>query len=201
MRLLTVTTEQTTEAVKSDGTVDKLMEITKSPVFYIVIGAIVLLIIVYYLYRRFVKAGPGKVVVITRKGKPFKLLREGDQKYFMVPFVDSLGATISLNEDSFTSDKLYINNGPEHLYKIDYSLDYKVVDPELFYKKMQNFKDNAETQINSDLRAFADNGNVSKIINEYRTYNDKILSVVHDSITPFGVESIAFRVNYISTSV
>ena len=201
MRLLTVTTEQTTEAVKSDGTVDKLMEITKSPVFYIVIGAIVLLIIVYYLYRRFVKAGPGKVVVITRKGKPFKLLREGDQKYFMVPFVDSLGATISLNEDSFTSDKLYINNGPEHLYKINYSLDYKVVDPELFYKKMQNFKDNAETQINSDLRAFADNGNVSKIINEYRTYNDKILSVVHDSITPFGVESIAFRVNYISTSV
>lgn len=201
MRLLTVTTEQTTEAVQSDGTVDKFMEITKSPVFYIVIGVIVLLVIAFYLYRRFVKAGPGKVVVITKNGNISKLLREGDPKYFMVPFVDSLGATISLNEDSFTSDKLYINNGPEHLYKINYSLDYKVVDPELFYKHMQNFKDNAEIQINSVLRAYADNGNVSKIINDYRVYKDEILSKVCESLASFGVESIAFRVNYISTSV
>ena len=117
------------DSSSSSGSTEKITEflknMVKSPWFYVVIGAIVLLIIAVYLLRRIVKPAGNIAKVVVRGGKIFKLVDENSPKYFMVPFKDSLGAVIGLDEKEFSSDKLYINNGPDALYKINYTLKYK----------------------------------------------------------------------------
>ena len=198
LHVLTSTSQTATdEANESSGTMERLLEIFKNPVFYIVVGAFVALIIVVYLLRRFVRAIPGHVVVVVRKGKIRKLVGENDKTYYRVPFADSVGAVIQLNGNEFTSDKLFVNNGPDHLYKFNYTFAYDVVNPELFYKSIDGVQEKIEKQINDSLRLFADNGNASKLINDYRSEEKAILDVITEAMSQYGIEASSFKVNFV----
>ena len=185
----------------SGGSTEKLTEtlknIVKSPIFYIVIGGLVMLIILAYLLRRFVKPSQGVVKVVVRGGKIHKLIDEKSNKYFMVPFKDGLGAVVSLNEREFTSDKLFINNGPDVLYQINYTLKFKVSDVERFFPNRDNFQNFFVNQINEELRNYADKGHVQEIIKEYREYNDDLLKLLNSLTGECGVEVTEFKINYI----
>ena len=165
--------------------------------FYIVIGAFVALIIVVYLLRRFVRANPGQVVVVVRKGKIRKLIGENDKTYYRVPFADTVGAVITLNGNEFTSDKLFVNNGPDHLYKFNYTFVYNVINPELFFKNLDGVLEKIEKQINESLRLFVDGGNASILINDYRSKEKTLIDVINESVNQFGIETVSFKVNYV----
>ena len=169
----------------------------KNPVFYIIIGAFVALVVLVYLLRRFVHASPGSVVVIVRRGKIIKILTEKDQKYCRAPFLDSIGAIIMLNDKSFVSDKLFINDGPDRLYRINFNLFYRVNDPKLYFEHLNGFQEIAECRINDCLRLFADNGNAKTLIENYRSNEKKILDVINASLIDLGVEALSFKINYI----
>ena len=192
-----------TDASESSGSssTEKITEffkqMVKSPIFYIVIGAIVLLIIAVYILRRFVKPQPNLVKVIVRKGNIYKLIDEKSDKYFMVPFVDSLGAIISLGDRELESDKLFINNGPDALYKINYTLGYKVVDVEKFYKHKDNFQNEIINKLNDGLREYADNGHVNEIIKDYRDHSKDLVALINTLNEECGVEALSFKVNFI----
>ena len=181
-------TEKITEALKN---------MVKSPIFYVVIGAIVLLVIAFYLLRRIVKPSNNVVKVIVRKGNIYKLIDEKSNKYFMVPFTDSLGAVISLDDRELSSDKLFINNGPDALYKINYTLGYKVTDIEKFYKVKDNFQNDIVLKINDGLREYSDNGHVNELIKDYRDHSQDIVKVISTLIEECGVEALSFKVNFI----
>ena len=198
LHVLTSTSQAATdETNESSGTMERLLEIFKNPVVYLGVGAVVALILVVYLLRRFVRANPGHVVVVVRKGKIRKLIGENDKTYYRVPFMDSVGAVIQLNGNEFTSDKLFVNNGPDHLYKFNYTFAYDVVNPELFYKNIEGIQEKIENQINDSLRLFVDNGNASKLINDYRSEEKTILGVINAAVEQFGVEAASFKVNFI----
>ena len=55
------------------GSMESLKKIFNNPIFYIVLGAIVLLIILVYIIRRFVKAKPNTTTIIVRGGKVYKV--------------------------------------------------------------------------------------------------------------------------------
>lgn len=190
-------TSNSTTPSSSESAKEALMNVVKSPVFYIVIGAIVLLIIAFYLYRRIVKARPNCVVIITRKGKVYKTLDENHPKYFMVPFVDKIGATISLKETEFSSDKLFINNGPDHLYKVNYTLLYKVTDPVQHYPYHEKLQDLISSKLNEDLREFADKGNALVLVKDYREHSQEILDIINQSLQQYQIEVLSFKVNMI----
>lgn len=180
------------------GMKDALMGILKNPVFYVVIAVIILLIVAFYLYRRLIKARANQVSIIIRRGKIYKVVDGTNlSKYFMVPFKDRLGAVIPLNEQEFNSDKLYINNGPDALYRVNYSLKYKVVEPEEFYNHVSNFQKEAEIRINDDLREYADKGNALKLVKDYREYSKDILVLINKSLGRYGVQASMFKINYI----
>ena len=179
------------------GSIASLKGIFTNPVLYIVLGAIVLLIIAFYLFRRMAKASPNATTIIVRKGKVYKVLDEKNPKYFMVPFVDSVGAVITNGDKTFASDKLFINNGPDALYKIDYVLTYKVLDPVAFYPYLNNLQNLLNTRINDELRLFADNGNALTLIKDYRTKSDEILAVLNKALEEYHIEVSEFKVNLI----
>ena len=195
--LLSSSSSAVEESDGSSGTIEKLIGIFKSPVLYIVIGAFVALILIIYLLRRFTRANPGFVVVIVRKGKIRKIINENDKTYYRVPFVDSIGAVLSLNETNFTSDKLFINNGPDHLYKFNYTFAYKIINPELCYNHLNGLQETVEKRINDSLRLFADNGNAQTLISDYRSNEKEILKVINGSISELGIEATGFKVDYI----
>ena len=198
---LTSTATSNSEGSSSNGSAEgiknALKNLVKNPVFYIVIGVIVLLIIAVYLYRRIVKPRANVVTVVVRGGSIRKLVDEKSPKYFRVPFIDGVGAVISLNERELNSDKLYINNGPDALYKIDYVLKYKVEDVQLFFKYMESFSSIIPTKINDALREYADNGRASDLINNYREKASTILGIIDGITKEYGVTSLSFKVNYI----
>ena len=198
-RLLTVLEEA--EANNTSSSTEKLTEalknMVKSPVFYAVIGGLVLLIIVVYLLRRIVKPSSNAVKVVVRSGKIHKLIDEKSSNYFMVPFKDGLGAVITLSEKEFGSDKLFINNGPDALYQINYTLKYKVSDVEKFFKHRDNFQNIIVKQINDELREYADNGHVLEIVQDYREHSKELLSLLNKLTLEYGVESTEFKINYI----
>lgn len=195
--LLTSTSATTDEEGQTSGALEKLMSVFKNPILYIVIGAFVALILIIYLLRRFTRANPGFVVVIARKGKIRKILNENDKTYYRVPFVDSIGAVLPLNETNFTSDKLFINNGPDRLYKFNYTFAYKIINPELCYKHLNGLQETIEKRINDSLRLFADDGNAQMLINDYRSNEKDILKVINGSIGELGIEATGFKVDYI----
>ncbi len=182
---------------ETDSSTEQLKKIFKSPILYIVLGAIVLLIIAIYLIRRIVKGKPKTIVVVTRKGKIYKLIDENTNKYFLVPFVDSVGARISLDNQSFQTDKLFINDGPDHLYKINFSFEYKVTNPENYFYNLNNLQNVLETKINDVLREFADNGNAEILIKDYKKNNEKIISLLNMASEDMGIEILSFKINFI----
>ena len=196
--LLTSTSEAYTgEADQSNGTVEKLIEVFKNPVFYIVIGILVILVIATYLFKRFTRAKPGCVVVIVRKGKIKKIINENDGRYYRVPFTDIVGAIISLAGNTFTSEKLFINDSPDRLYKINYTLAYNVISPEQYYLHLEGAQEAIEARINDNLRLFADSGNATMLIKDYRSYERNILNVINESIKDLGLNATSFKVNYV----
>lgn len=184
----TGSTESITKALK---------DMVKSPVFYIVIGGLILLIIVVYLLRRVIKPRPNLVSVIIRKGHIHKLIDDKSSSYFMVPFMDRLGAVISLNEKELSSDKLFINNGPDALYQVNYTLKYKVTDPKEFYKYNDNINSLIVNKLNDDLREFADAGNALVLVKDYRENSAKILELINKALEQYSIEALSFKINLI----
>ena len=189
------------ESNNGGGTADKMGEtlknMVKSPIFYAVIGGLILLIIVVYLLRRIVKPRANAVTVVVRKGVINKLIDEKSNKYFLVPFTDRVGAVISLGEKELNSDKLFINNGPDALYQINYTLKYKVVDPEGFFKYNDNIGNLIINKLNDDLREFADAGNALVLVKDYRDNASKILELINKAIESYSVEALSFKINLI----
>ena len=185
------------ESSSTEKLTESLRNMVNHPVFYIVIGGIVLLIIVIYFLRRFIKAKPNAVTVVIRNGKIHKLLDENNPKYFLVPFKDRVGSIISLNERELHSDELYINDGPDHLYKVNYTLKYKVTNPEKFYQFVDNFQKLMITSINDTFREFADNGNASMLVKDYRNHNGEIIKLFNKAVNQYFVEVNEFKFNLI----
>ena len=182
---------------ESGGATESIKKFFTNPVFYIVLGAIVLLIIAIYLLRRFVNAKPNATIVVVRKGKVHVLVDENNPKYYLVPFRDSVGAIITNSEKDFSSDKLFINNGPDALYKINYSLKYKVLDPKEFYPFINSLPNELPTKINDELRLYADQGYALDIVKDYRQNEKKIIDIINKSIEKYHIEVTAFKVNLI----
>ena len=179
------------------GATESLKQIFKSPVLYIVLGALVLLIIVVYLFRRMVKAKPGAKTIIVRGGKIHKVLDENNPKYFLVPFRDSVGAVIGSGTSSLSSDKLYINNGPDTLYKVNYVLQYRVIDAVAFYPYLNRIQELLTSRLNDSLREYADAGNALVLVKDYRQNESVILGVINKAIEEYHVEATSFKINFI----
>ena len=193
--------EAASEASSNDSSTQKLteslMQIVKSPVFYIVIGAIVLLILAVYLFRRIVSPRQNAVIIIAKKGQIVKLLDEKSPKHFLVPFVERVGAIIPLGDMELTSDKLFINNGPDALYKVNFTLKFKVVDPKEFYRYQSNIEGLIVARLNEDLREFADRGNAMILVRDYRDHASEILTLINKAIEQYSVSASQFKINLI----
>lgn len=191
------TTPSTSESSSTEKITETLKNMIKSPVFYVVIGAILLLIIVYYLYRKFIRNREGNVTIITRKGNIYKVLEGNGERYFLVPFVDKVGAVITLKEKEFSSDKLFINNGPDALYKVNFTIKYKVTDSKEFFKFNSDIENLIVSRLNEDLREFADKGNAMIIIRDYRENAETLLNLINKAVEEYFVEVTSFKINLI----
>lgn len=174
-----------------------LKQIFTNPILYIVIGVIILLCLIIYFIRRFIKARPNAKTIIIRRGKIYKVLDRNNPKCFLVPFIDSIGAIITDEEKIINSDKLYINNGPDALYKINYTLKYKVINPEEFYRFIDNLQNILPVKLNDELRLYADQGNALILIKDYRNNANKILEVINRAVAEYYIEVIDFKINII----
>lgn len=197
--LVLFTSTSSSEATNSNGlgSMDSLKQLFSNPVLYIVVGVLVALLIVIYFIKRFVKAKPNTSTIIIRKGRVRAILDEKNQTYFLVPFIDSIGAIVSNEEKEFSSDKLFINNGPDSLYKISYTLKYKITNLEGFYQFINTIDNLLPTKLNDELRFYADKGNALVLIKEYRDNIDVIINVINQAVKPFSIEVTDFKINII----
>lgn len=196
--LLLTSSSSAEETGESSGTMEKVLAIFKNPMFYIIVGGLFVLIVIIYFVRRFTRAKANTAIVIVRGGKIFKILDEKNPHYYRAPFIDSIGAVISLSEKTFTSEKLFINNGPDHLYKINYTFIFKTNNPERYFNcLLDGTQEIIETRINDSLRLFSEKGNASLIIKDYHSSEKSILKEINNAIDELGVEAVSFKVNYI----
>ena len=172
-----------------------LKELFTNPILYAVLGGIILLIIVFYLVRRFVKAKPNASIIVLRGGKVYKVIDESNPKCYLVPFRDSVGAVINHDEKEFSSDQLFINNGPDALYKVNYTLKYQVKDPKAFYPYIEKLPILLPKKINDELRLYADEGNALKIVKDYRQNEKVIIDLINKAVEECQIEVGSIKVN------
>ena len=184
-------------ANNSSAALDKIKEVFTRPYIYIVLVVIVLAIVAFYLVRRITKAKHNATIIIVRDGKIYKVVDEACPKYFRVPFKDNIGAVISHEDQEFTSDQLFINNGPDALYKVNYTLTYRVVDPKKHFPYVNKINEVLPVRINDELRLFADKGNALLLVKDYRENTDKILEVVNNAIAKYSIKASEFKINLI----
>ena len=197
MNLFLTSTSSSASEGSSGGSMESLKKLFTNPVLYIVLGCIVLLIIAVYLIRRFVKARENATTIVVRRGKIYKVLDKNNPKCFLVPFMDSVGAIITDSEKEFSSDKLFINNGPDALYKINYTLKYKVTNPKKFYKYINNLNNLLPVKLNDELRLYADQGNALVLVKDYRDNSSKILEVINKAVGEYYIKVTEFKINII----
>jgi len=137
------------------------------------------------------------VKVAVRNGKIYKLVDEKTPRYFMVPFKDRLGGVIGLGEKDLATDKLFINNGPDALYKVNLSLRYIVSDIGAFFQYRDNIADLAIKAINVDLREYADEGHALDIVKDYQENESLILGLLNKSVEKYSIEVVFFKINYV----
>ena len=172
-----------------------LKELFTNPILYAVLGGIILLIIVFYLVRRFVKAKPNASIIVLRGGKVYKVIDESNPKCYLVPFRDAVGAVINHDEKEFSSDQLFINNGPDALYKVNYTLKYQVKDPKAFYPYIEKLPILLPKKINDELRLYADEGNALKIVKDYRQNEKVIIDLINKAVEECQIEVGSIKVN------
>ena len=197
MNLFLTSTSSSASEGSGGGSMESLKKLFTNPVLYIVLGCIVLLIIVIYLIRRFVKARENAATIVVRRGKIYKVLDKNNPKCFLVPFMDSVGAIITDSEKEFSSDKLFINNGPDALYKINYTLKYKVKNPKEFYKYLDKIQNILPVRLNDELRLYADQGNALALIKDYRENTKSIIEVINKAVAEYSIEVTDFKINII----
>ena len=197
LQSLFILTENESETSSSQKIVEALKNMIKNPVFYIVLGAFVFLIILVYFLRRIVKAKPDTKTIIVRKGRVYRIVDETNPTYFLAPFVGKIGADIYLGEKELNSDQLFVNNGPDHLYQINFSFRYMITDAVKFYDNLDGIDKKILMLINESLREFADNGHASKLIKEYRENSKVILDIVNKAIESYSVQGVSFKINFI----
>ena len=180
---------------KTSGSMEALKKFFTSPVFFIILGVLVALIIAIYFIRRFVKAKHNASIIIVRHGEIYRVVNETNPRYFKVPFTDKVGAVISHEDQVLNSDRLFINNGPDALYKVNYSLTYRVVDPKKFYKYCNNINELLQTKLNDELRLYADEGHALDIVKDYRAKAEKLLEVINKAVEKYSIKVSEFKIN------
>ena len=132
-----------------------------------------------------------------RKGEVIRVLDSKNPKAFLVPFKDKLGATITLESKTFTSDKLFINNGPDYLYKITYTIKYDIVNPKTFYPILNKFDSYAVDKINDDLRLFSEKNGADLILKNYLDNKGKIIETLNKFFKNDAIRVIDFKISAI----
>ena len=196
--LLTILDEATSgDSTSSSSATSSMKALFTKPSTYIVIGAIILLILLFYFIKRFVKAPANTAVIIERKGQFYKLLDANNPKAFLVPFSDRVVASVPLNEIELNSDKLFINNGPDALYKITYNLKYKVIDAKAAYKTLNNFESYAIDKINDTLREFSDAKGADIILKAFVENKNEIINVLNKAFEDNSIEVTFMKIKAI----
>ena len=89
------------------------------------------------------------------------------------------------------------SSGPDALYKINYTLKYKVTNPKEFYKYLDKLNNLLPTKLNDELRLYADQGNALVLVKDYRENADKILEVINKAVGEYFIEVTEFKINII----
>lgn len=176
---------------------EKLKELFTKPVLYIVVGGIVLLILIIWLLRKIVKARPGVTKVIIRNDKPYKFVNEKCPRYFMTPFKDKLGAFIPEGDQFFNSDQLFINDGPDKLYKISFRITFKVVDPSKYYYFVNGIEARLLEKLNESLRLYSEENGAELVIKNYRKNESKIVEIINKAVEEISIKVSEFKVKSI----
>lgn len=199
-KLLPLLTNASTEAANNEqegaDSLEKIMEIFKNPIFYVVIGVIVILIILFYFARRFIKVA-SNTAIIVKKGDTTKVLLENNKRYFLKPFVEKIVVTIPLYEQEVESDQLFINDGPDKLYKLTYKMLFKITDAKNFFPLYDNFKKIFEDTINEQLRALTEEKNASFIIKEFTKNKDEIVNFLNGVFNENAIEILDMKIKAI----
>ena len=194
--LTSVSIESASNEQGGTGSLEKLMDIFKSPIFYIIVGVIVLLIILFYLIRRFIKVAPNTATII-KKGNSTKVILESDKRYFLIPFAEKIVVTLPLYEQEIESDQLFVNDGPDKLYKIVYKTNFKVTDAEKFYPLYGNFNKFFENTINEKLREYSEEKGADFIIKEFSKNKLEILKFLNKAFKESAIEILDMKIKAI----
>ena len=89
------------------------------------------------------------------------------------------------------------SSGPDSLYKINYTLKYKVTDPKEFYKYINNLNNLLPIKLNDELRLYADQGNALVLVKDYRENASIILEVINKAVKEYFIEVTEFKINII----
>lgn len=184
------------EDADNSASLGQLLEIFKKPAFYIVVGVIVLLIVVVYIFRRFIKVAPNTATVV-KNGSNTKILLESNKRYFLKPFIEKVAVTLPLYEQETESDQLFINDGPDKLYKVRYDMKFKVVDAEKFYPFYNNFNKFFENTINEKLRAYSEEKSAAFIIKDFSKNKADIVNYLNEVLKENAIEIIDMKIKAI----
>ena len=88
-------------------------------------------------------------------------------------------------------------SGPDALYKINYTLKYKVTNPKEFYKYLDKIQNILPVRLNDELRLYADQGHALVLIKDYRENTKSIIEVINKAVAEYSIEVTDFKINII----
>lgn len=184
--------------VLAEETAKKASTRMPTAVFVVLIILIVLafLVLVYFLYFVY-KAKKDQVLIVERNGK-FRAV-VGEKRYYAVPFIDSVAATIDLRPQTIDfKNHFTLIDSKEKCYTVKISLTYKVKDAQKYHYNSANFDQAFEAKTESCLAGYFATKEIKGAKDLRNVSKPEVIEEIAGEISEsFGVEILDFYFNEI----
>ena len=135
------------------------------------------------LKRSTIVVPPRSAWMISRLGKPQRILNPG--LHVLVPVVDAVAQKYSLDEQQVAVSETFRTSNDERLH-VEAKVRYRILDPKTAFDKVMDIDNAVRTAVAAAIRRETEHRTASFIRDDRRAFREAILKTADRAVSEFG---------------
>ena len=155
----------------------------------------ILVLVIIFIIKLFVKVPPDEVIVVERLGRFMGIYESG--VHILVPFIDRVAYRYTLKEETLDIPKQNCITSDNITVAADAVLQIKINDPQKVSYSIENYRNALVLLTQTTMRNVIGKFDYRKLLSETDSINYEITGDVASACDPWGIDLIRFEVRNI----